>query len=146
MTFPDNMHAASMANLQPITSTEQARILGSKGGSSKTPAKSLAAKLRELKKKGVSDESVEWIHNTMVSDELSSYNILVLLRSMYAAANTSKERESIARLLIDFHKMRHGTKETKHTLDVTSKEYKFIIETQVVANAPEAAQAQIQAK
>lgn len=126
MVFPDVMHQ--------FTAGPQQVEIARKGGQAKSPNKSLAAKLRELKKKGIGDETVEWLHNAMTSDELSLYQALVLVRSMASKAQTLKEQEMVTRLMLDFHKIRHGTKETKHSVDVTTKEFKFIISAEVNNN------------
>jgi hypothetical protein len=136
MAFPEELlginkpHYNGTANLIPVRTKEEAKERGRNGGlaGKGSPAKSLACKLREMKKKGVHDDTIEWLHNSMVSDELSKLNILTWLRGMQATAKTQEDKVKYARLLIDFHKITHGTKETTHTVDIESREYKFSIE------------------
>jgi len=100
----------------PITSTERAKTLGRKGGSVSSPAKKLAAKLRELKKKGLTDENYKRVYELMTDSNMSDLDILLFLESMRAKANTISEKEKVARLLLEWRKLRFGTK-----LDITSQ-------------------------
>jgi hypothetical protein len=121
MVFPDPLHKFQPGPAQ----VEIARKGGSVGG----PKKRLAAKIRELKRKGINDETVEWLYNALESDEMSMYQALVVVRSVVTEARSIKEREMAARLLLDFHKIRHGTKESHKKIDVTNREIHFVIET-----------------
>jgi hypothetical protein len=138
MVFPEELLGINqakqnqLANLKIITNETRARELGRKGGSTRTPAKSLAAKLREMKKKGVHDDTIAWLHDTMVSDELSKLNILTWLRAMQGTAKTQEDKVKYARLLLDFHKITHGTRESSHSLDIESREFKFSVEMRAI--------------
>jgi len=103
-------------DLVPITSTERAKELGSKGGSVCSPAKKLAAKLRELKKKGLTNENYKRVYELMTDSNMSDLDILLFLESMRAKASTISEKEKVARLLLEWRKLRFGTK-----LDITSQ-------------------------
>ena len=105
-------------NLIPITSTEQARILGRIGGSKSTPEKKLAAKLRELKKKGLTDETTQKIYELMTDSNMSDLDILLLIESMKAKAKTVTEKEKACRMLLEWRKLRYGS---KVTVESTSK-------------------------
>jgi len=103
-------------NLVPLTSSKQARELGRKGGSVSSPAKKLAAKLRELKKKGLTNENYKRVYELMTDSNMSDLDILLFLESMRAKASTISEKEKVARLLLEWRKLRFGTK-----LDITSQ-------------------------
>jgi len=100
----------------PIKSGEQAKMMGRKGGLVSSPAKKLAAKLRELKKKGLTNENYKRIYDIMTDSNISDLDILLFLESMRSKANTISEKEKVGRLLLEWRKIRHGTK-----LDITSK-------------------------
>jgi len=96
-----------------------------------SPKRSIAAKLRWLRKKGLSDENAARIHEMMSNKDLTDMEIIVLLESIRNKANTVNEKEKVARLYLEWRKLRHGAKvevESKH-IGVELKQYKFIIET-----------------
>ena len=90
----------SREDLIPITTTARAKEIGSLGGKKITPAKSLAAKLRELKKKGLTDENAQRIYELMTNPEMAELDILVLLEGMRKNANTVSEKREAAKLYI----------------------------------------------
>jgi hypothetical protein len=79
-------------------SAEEARAIRSKGGQTRSPAKTLAAKLRWLKKKGVSDEAAQEIYEVMTNPELSALDALIYLRSIRSAAKNPEDRLPDGRL------------------------------------------------
>jgi anthranilate phosphoribosyltransferase len=103
-------------HLIPITNSALASELGKKGGSVSSPAKKLAAKLRELKKKGLTNENYKRVYELMTDSNMSDLDILLFLESMRAKATTISEKEKVARLLLEWRKLRFGTK-----LDITSQ-------------------------
>jgi hypothetical protein len=96
-------------NLKPITSTAEARRIGRLGGSQSSPAKKLAAKLRELRKKGLTNENYKRVYDLMTDSNMSDLDILLFLESMRAKANTIAEKEKVGRLLLEWRKTRFGT-------------------------------------
>jgi len=95
---------------RPFTSGEQAQIMGRKGGSKITPAKSIAAKLRELKKKGLTDENAQHIYELMTNSELSELDILIQLEKIRSKSESVSEKREAARLFMEWYKLKHGDK------------------------------------
>jgi hypothetical protein len=101
---------ANEQNLIPITNEIQARKLGTIGGSRKTPAKKWAAQLRELKKKGLTDESYQKLVAIMEEPESSALDIFTFLQSIKAKCGTATQMTFLGQALIQWHKMHHGEK------------------------------------
>ena len=113
-------------NLIPIRTKEKARELGRrgglKGGLSKSPNKKLAARLRELKKKGLSDENAKRIYNIMMDNEMSALDILLYIEGIKPTAGRSYEKSKVAELLINWQKVHHGEKRTNINVNIDFKE------------------------
>lgn len=101
---------ANEQNLRPITSTEQAREIGRIGGSRSTPRKRWAAQLRELKKKGLSDENYKKIIAIMEEPEASALDIFTFIQSIKADCKNANQKVLVAESLIRWHKAHHGEK------------------------------------
>lgn len=93
-----------------ITSSEQARRLGSKGGKVRSPAKKLAAKIRSLKRFGdLTNEKKKAMVDFLTNPDLGAaeiYNHALKLASL-------KDPQAItaySKLLLEIHKQVHGTK------------------------------------
>ena len=97
-------------NLRLITSTAQARELGKKGGSVSSPKKRYAARLRELKKKGMTSEHHEWLAAMMEEPESFVLDNLLYLESIKLHCRTVNEKILVARALIDLYKAHHGNR------------------------------------
>jgi len=95
-------------NLKPITTKKRARELGSLGGRVRSPAKSLAAKLRELKKDGKYDEQMRVLEECLTNPELSIYHIHKKVKEIETPTAGLKAMKQ--KLLMELHKMHHGTK------------------------------------
>ena len=84
-----------------------------------------------MKKKGVSDDEIRWLYE-MAEESGSAYlNIVRCVNDLYENAsgeNADSTRAQALKLLTSLYKIRHGTKETKHSIDVTSKQYVFSVE------------------
>lgn len=102
---------ANEGNLKPpIRSSERARELGSLGGKKRTPKKKYAARLRELKKKGLTDKTVKKIVDIMESPECSILDIKLFLDSIKGDEKiTSKERIALSKAYIKLHQAHFGT-------------------------------------
>ena len=115
---------------KPGETSEEAAIIGRKGGLSRSPLKSISAKLRDMKHKGITDETVQKLHDMMISSEAASFEVLKYLLTMQAQAKTIAEKEKVTRLMNEWQKTRHGTKEkSDQIVNLNSiKNYKFVIE------------------
>lgn len=116
------------------TGSQQVEI-ARKGGQARTPAKSLAAKLRHLRKKGLSEENAQKLYELMTDPDISSLDLLMNLQALRNDLRTVRDRENFVKLLMEWHKLRHGTKlniESK-SLVLDKKDFTFTIE---VINPP----------
>jgi len=118
---------ANEQNLIPIRTKEEARELGRKGGLVRSKNKKLASKLRELKKKGLTDENVKRIYDIMTDADITDLETLMLIQSLQPNLKTTKEKAEVIRLFLEWRKLRHGSKEKiEHAVDV--RNYTFSIE------------------
>lgn len=122
---------------------EQQVEIARRGGSVSSPKKSLAARLRNLKRtKKITPEKAQYLYEMMTDPETANYHVFNFITELIEERRKSDkpltvaEGKELARLKMEWVKMQHGTKETKHTLDVTSKEYKFVIEVQAQNTEP----------
>jgi len=93
-----------------ITSTKQAVEMGRKGGKRRTPAKKWAARLREMKKKGLTDENYKRIVAWMEEPESSAMDIFLYLESIKKHCNNAGQMNNVARSQIDLMRAHHGQK------------------------------------
>lgn len=110
-------------NLIPfhLRTEEEQRIIRSKGGMSRSPLKSISAKLHFMKKRGMNDENIQWLHDMMVSNEAASFEIIKFLRLMQEQAKTTQERAIVVKLLLEWQKQWHGVREAKHEVTITNQ-------------------------
>lgn len=99
------------SNLIPITSSEQARAMGKKGGQAKTEAKKIAARLRELKKKGLTDANAKLLLRFMESPGVTDLQALKTIVSLEKKEMSTEEKAVYSRLLMQWRKNRHGSGE-----------------------------------
>lgn len=99
-------------NLIPRTtlSTEEAKRMGRKGGLVKSPAKKWAARLRAMKKKGLTDDNYKRIIAWMEEPESSALDIFMYLESVKKHCNNASQMNSLANTQINLMKAHHGEK------------------------------------
>lgn len=106
----------SPQNLIPIRDTETAKRLGAMGGRANkdNPNQKLAAKLRALKRKGLTDENVAHLMQVMEEHDMSALDVRLFLDSLRKEAKASqsfRDKVNFGKALIEWHKMHHGTKQ-----------------------------------
>ena len=103
---------ANEQNLQPhkykITTTEQAKRLGARGGRVKSEKKLWAARLRELKKKGLSDENYKQLVAMMTEKKSFALDVLMFLQGTKKDCDSAGQKTNVARALTDLMKATHG--------------------------------------
>jgi hypothetical protein len=131
MGFISDIGRANLRPHAPFKSGTEAQEMGRKGGSVKSARKSLSAKLRELKHKGFDNEQCQWLYEMMTNDELASFYVLQQITKCTDPSKPMplKDQRELTRLLLDWKKMQHGTKETHQKIDVTSMsvDVKFVV-------------------
>lgn len=107
-----------MGNIKPrIKTTEQARELGRLGGLASTPAKKLAAKIRCLKQKGLTDETAQKFYELLTDPDMTDLHIVKSLESFKEKVNDVKSEGIYNKLFMDYRKMRHGSND-KPTINI----------------------------
>ena len=105
---------ANEQNLIPFKTKQEAREKGRKGGlvrsERKKQATKVSSRLRELKKKGLTDENAKRIYNILKDNDYSSLDIFLYLESIKKHATTANEKNNLARTLLDWHAKTHGQK------------------------------------
>ena len=109
---------ANEQNLVPITDKKRARELGTKGGRVKSPAKKWAARLRELKKKGLTDENYKILAAMMVEKESFGLDLLIYLQSIKKECNNPGQKTNVARAMNDLMKNIHGPAERESQINI----------------------------
>jgi len=105
----------SLKNLIPVTmrSKEEARKISSLGGrgNKNNPKSKLAARLREMKKNGLSSDNERWLHDMMTDSEMAAFQILDFIKKNLAATGKPAELNQAVKTAMDWYKIKHGTKE-----------------------------------
>ena len=97
--------------------SKRAREAGRKGGLAlkNNPNARIAAKLRCLRQKGLTDDTAKRIYELMTDSHMHDLDILLYLESMKNSAKTVREKNAVSRTIIDFRKMRHGSADSANT-------------------------------
>ena len=95
---------------KPFTSREVARKMGRKGGKVKSEKKLWAARLRELKKKGLSDDNYKQLAAMMSEKESFALDILMFLQGIKKDCDGASQKTNLGRALTDLMKAPHGEK------------------------------------
>jgi len=101
---------ANEQNLRPVRTKKEARERGRKGGLVRSPAKKFAARLRELKKKGLTDENVRKITDIIEDRECSSLDVKLFIDSIRGESLSPDSKIKLGNLLVAWHKAHHGEK------------------------------------
>lgn len=84
------------------------------------PNTKLAAKLREMKKKGLTDDNSQWVYDMMTDSEYAATHILKFLKQVIDTSTDTKELNAAMKTVLDWNKMKHGTNENnRKTLNVS---------------------------
>lgn len=102
----------SKEDLIPVNTRprEEQIAICKKGGSTKSPRKKIAAKLREMRKKGLTNEASKKLYEMMTNEELSALDMLVFINSIKPVARNCYQKINLGKLMLDWHKLRHGEK------------------------------------
>lgn len=80
-----------------------------KGGLAKTPEKLLAAKLRGLKRKGLTNETAKRLYDMIKNRDISVLDVLMYIESIKPKAKSVKEKVDVSKRLIEWLKFNFGT-------------------------------------
>ena len=100
----------SLRNLIPMNlrTEEERRIMTSKAGSTKSENRKVAARLRELKKKGMTDETFKRIYDVATDADSSSLDILLFLEKWKNEVKKPMEAVQMGHALVSLHKAKFG--------------------------------------
>ena len=99
-------------------SKEQAKAIQSLGGSTVSPQKKIAAELRELRKKALTDETAAEILGIIENPEASALQIKRFIDSLTSKALSTSEQIKLGHLMIAWHKAHFGEKRMNHNTTV----------------------------
>lgn len=128
-------------NLQPLNTKtkEEQREIARLGGLSRSPQKKLAAKLRELKKKGVTEDSAKRLYEVMTDPLMTDLDILFFLDSIKLNLASVPKPDPKAQILLSraylkFREIRHGSSTPSAQVNIQNntqinvdKQYDFVI-------------------
>jgi len=110
---------ANDENLIPFhkrTEKEQ-RAIRSKGGSSKSLKKKLAAQIREAKKKGATSAELGIMLQAMEDSHVSSFEVLKYLQEVKKRIHPAQE-VALANTMLSWHKSTHGDKSNTTNIQI----------------------------
>ena len=117
----------------PFKSGEEAQKMGRKGGLSRSPKKSLAAHIRSLQKKGLTDTTAQRLHDLLTDPQYSLLELTMKVEGLYNGTSDPKLKAFLLKVMLDLHKTQHGSKDSKNTeINVNVKDYKFIIDNTIL--------------
>lgn len=111
----------SKEDLVPITTTEQAQRLGRIGGSVSSPAKKRAAQLRELRKRGLTDDGAKRLLMLLEDPNFASMDILEYINQLKTEDLSHKQAIELGHLMVAWFKMQHGDKQIRAQINIDAK-------------------------
>jgi|APSaa5957512622_1039677.scaffolds.fasta_scaffold142566_2 hypothetical protein len=84
--------------------------LSKKGGTRQTQAKKYAARLRELKKKGLSDDNIRRISDIIEDPACSALDMKLFIENLRTQNLSNVEKIKLGNLMVSWHKSHHGEK------------------------------------
>ena len=124
---------ANPENLIPLMErTKEERVaIARKGGLARTDKKKWAARLREIKKKGLTDENYHRIVAWMEEPESSALDIYLYLNSIKQHCENAAQMNQLAKTMIDLMKAHHGQKikseNVHHVVNWTDEQKESVI-------------------
>ena len=113
---PAMKKGSEFPGIAPRITTENAARLSRMKTGKHYPKMSLSAKLRQLKKKGLTDETAQQMYEVLTNSDLSSLQIRLHLQKLLSQAKDSKEETALVGKVMDWHKLHHGD---KHHIDLS---------------------------
>ena len=130
------MHPNSLKNLKILSTrgeVEQRKIRSDGGKALKdNPNAKIAARLREMRKKGLNNEGEAMIFRMMTDYNMSEMYILEYIQKMIKESHEIKDMNIAVQRALDWHAKQHGTKEndSKHLISaivLTDKEKEDLV-------------------
>lgn len=97
---------------RPFKSGEQAKMMGRKGGLSRSPKKAYMARLSALKRQGLKNENYQTLISLMEDPAASVLNMRMYIESWKSKARNPTEAALLARVENGIHQSHFGTKQT----------------------------------
>ena len=122
----------SKDDLIPLTkrSKIRAKEIRVMGGKTKSPKRTLAANIREIRKryvKGkVSDKDISYMEQTMIDPNFSAFDLKQRFEKLIAVIDDPVQKAQVSRSLIECHKLVHGT-----TVNVNQKNLNINVDIDV---------------
>ena len=89
---------------------DEARRIQSKGGKTVSQQKKYAARLRELRKKGLTDETVKKLVDIIEDPDCSALDVKLFIESLRNQKLSASEKIKLGNLMVAWHKSHHGEK------------------------------------
>lgn len=113
------MEQMTKGNLIPFNKMdkERAREIQSMGGRTVTQQRKFAAKIREMKKKGIDDEEVSWFLQRLTDPDVNAFHIQKWLDELKEVVHPN-QRVALLNVALNLYKIRFGEKHTHLNLNV----------------------------
>jgi hypothetical protein len=99
---------------------EQARQIQSLGGRTVSPQKKFSAKIREMKKRGLTDEDVKWFLDRLTDPEVSIFHLEKWIDELRDSIHPN-QRIALINAAIALHKAKFGEKQVNLNLNTDLK-------------------------
>lgn len=101
-----------------MTPEERHRFHSNGGkGNKNNPNSKIAARLREMRKKGLNDEGAQWLHDMMTDNKMAAMRILEKIGKLWKSDN-DKDINFAMKTTMDWYKLHHGTAESNKKIEV----------------------------
>lgn len=128
----------SLQNLIPVNtrSKKEQWEIRSKGGKAlkDSPKAKIAARLREMRKNGLTDDNSKWLYNMMMDSDLAAMQILEHVQELLNVNGKPIEMNAAVKTAMDWYKIKHGSSDSAkiqiqmNTLILTTEEKDGIID------------------
>ena len=108
-----------MIGFQDMTPEEHRKIAVAGGKANKNnPRSKIAARLREMKKKGLNKESEKMMYEMMTDSVMSEFYVLEFVQKILLESDNVKDINAAVNTAMNWHKLKHGTKEHNKTVQL----------------------------
>ena len=114
------MNDENLRNVADLPKEERIAFARSGGSVTGSVKKSLAKRLYWLKKKGLSDENCERIHDILTDPQASALDIRLLIEGLKSKGLNAGETLKLGNLMISAHKANFGDKQVNFNVDANS--------------------------
>ena len=123
--------AKQIANILPYTFAQrpvsEARAIQSKGGKTMSPKRIIANRLKNLKRKGLTDTTALQFWEALTYPEVSGYDQYMYLKKLQGELQTTQEKIIFSRMMKDWHEMHFGKNIPQNQINIQNNKSNQVI-------------------